>query len=99
MHTINAVFLLVDTALNCLVSGSSSLLFISVDFTSHFISQFHLDLIFPSSGSLGFELHTFSCGQPFMLFSNGSCTPVSRFGKLVSFLPLYHYKIIAFDFL
>lgn len=96
MHTINAVFLLVDTALNCLVSGSSSLLFISVHITSIFISQFHLDLIFPSSGSLGFESHTFSCGQPFMLFSNGSYTPVSRFGKLVSFLSLLSLQDYCF---
>lgn len=44
MHTINAVFLLVDTALNCLVSGSSSLLFISVDFTSISFHNFTLIL-------------------------------------------------------
>lgn len=57
-----------------------SFLFTSVYFTSHLISNFHLHLFFLSRGSLGFELRTFSCGQPFMSFSNGSSMPASRFG-------------------
>ncbi|XP_057514351.1 uncharacterized protein LOC130796079 isoform X3 [Actinidia eriantha] len=49
----------------------------------------------PSSGSLGFELHTFSCGLLFTSFSNGSSTPVSHFGghthSLICPPHLFHY--------
>ncbi|KAL7199659.1 hypothetical protein ACSBR2_021869 [Camellia fascicularis] len=41
--------------------------FFYLDFNSYFASQFNLlDLSFSSGGSLGFELHTFSCGLLFM---------------------------------
>lgn len=71
MHSINAIFLIGDTALNCLVSSC-------IEF--HLILNFHCLCLYGNltllpfalfSLSLGFEWDTFAYGQWHMWFSNG----------------------------
>ena len=84
MHTINAVFLLGETALNSLVSFGKYLdhhnfrdrnvSFESLISTcSRFVSAF--------SDSLGFESDISSCGRSFTSFSNGLFMLVWNYGK------------------
>lgn len=81
MHSVNVIFLLSDTALNCLVSCIFSLIYTNVMFI-YLITYLKSPIAkCYFSGSLGFGLDTSFYGQQFMLFSSGPFMPASQSGN------------------
>lgn len=98
MHTLNAVFLLGDTALNCLVTFLFSLVCI-LDLQLVKISSpcwcldFSLTLC---SDFLGFELLTSSYGPQYMSYSSGSFMLLSHCGNTLTIFSTVNTKQINF---
>lgn len=85
MHTINVILLLIDAALNCLVTSHSyPLLFFPPRYpgSEKSNSDFRTFLFSPFRGSLCFGSPTSSCGQPSSWYSSGFSMPASPSGKV-----------------
>lgn len=82
MHSVNAVLLLGETSLNCMVSlFFLALLILLLNYLTSNLQQ--LFLLNTCRAFQCFDLHILSCGQLHLWFFSGSSMPLFRFGKTV----------------
>eukprot|EP00268_Persea_americana_P022493 TRINITY_DN2241_c0_g1_i4.p1 TRINITY_DN2241_c0_g1~~TRINITY_DN2241_c0_g1_i4.p1 ORF type:complete len:110 (+),score=7.02 TRINITY_DN2241_c0_g1_i4:620-949(+) len=92
MRSVNVVFLLGDTALNCLLSCtfvSTIILFTDSNCSFNLFPQMH-----SFSGFHGSEFPTLSCGQLCLSSSNGSSMPLFHFGGHTHFSTCHPHMLL-----